>query len=66
MPDIVPKVNYLPQISSVEGTSVSLYRDYTKPSDYIDAHILASSIRQTARFCSFDIKFVCYKKAASC
>ncbi|WP_259088632.1 hypothetical protein, partial [Salinibacter ruber] len=27
MPDIVPKVNYLPQISSVEGTSVSLYRE---------------------------------------
>ncbi len=30
MPDIVPKVNYLPQISSVEGTSVSLYGHYTK------------------------------------
>ncbi len=31
MPDIVPKVNYLPQITPIESTSLSLYRHYTKP-----------------------------------
>ncbi|MCS4162206.1 hypothetical protein GGP94_002649 [Salinibacter ruber] len=25
MPDIVPKVNYLPQITPIESTSLSLY-----------------------------------------